>query len=121
QCRDSGPRWMKDQRQVTGLAFASALNIADEQHTLHWAFRWSGLAGRHVDEWFMRGPSEYVSADDVSPICKVSFSADTPVSALAPVVEQLMAPMFAMFRGYEEPSTQVGETLLEVIQRRSKF
>jgi hypothetical protein len=106
---------------VTGLAFASAMNAADEHHMLNWAFRWSGLKDRFVDNWFMIGPSRYIAVEDVSPICRTSFAADTPPTALAPMIAQVMAPMFAMFKGYSEPSTQIDETLAEVIERRSRF
>jgi hypothetical protein len=106
---------------ITGLLFAAAMNVGDEHHSLDWAFRWSGLKGRFVDSWFMVGQSRYVAADNVSPLCRVSFPADTPPTALAPLIGQAMAPMFATFRGYEEPQTQIDETLTEVIERRSQF
>jgi len=106
---------------ATGLAFAGAMGVADENHVLHWAFRWTGLARRLADVWFAGGASNYVAVEDVSPICRVSFSADTPASALAPMIRQATAPMFAMFRGYGVPPQQIDETLSEVIERRSHF
>lgn len=106
---------------ATGLAFAAALGVADEHHVLHWAFRWTGLAGRLVDIWFTGGPSTYVAEEDASPICRISFAADTPAAALAPMIRQATAPMFAMFRGYAVPPQQIDETLAEVIGRRSRF
>jgi hypothetical protein len=48
---------------VTGLLFAAAMDVADEHHSLDWAFRWSGLKGRIVDGWFRGGASGYVAAD----------------------------------------------------------
>jgi hypothetical protein len=51
----------------------------------------------------------------------VTFPADTPPAALGPFIGQAMTPMFATFRGYEEPPNQIDETLAEVIEKRSKF
>jgi hypothetical protein len=106
---------------VTGLEFARMMRVADEGHLLHWAFRWTGLTGRLVDTWFTASPSYYIAEEDTSPICRVSFAADTPAAALASMIRQVIAPMFAMFRGYEVPPQQIDETLAEVIERRSRF
>lgn len=106
---------------ATGLAFANAMGIADEHHVLHWAFRWTGLKGRLVDNWFTAGPSRYIAEEDGSPIAQISFPADTPATALAPMIHKATAPMFAMFRGYAEPRQQIDETLTEVIERRSRI
>jgi hypothetical protein len=106
---------------ITGIAFAAAMGIGDQEHELRWSFRWTGLKGRYVDQWFMIGPSRYVSAEDISPVCRASFPANTAPAALAPTIGQLMEPLFAMFRGYAEPAIQIEETLAEVIERRSKF
>jgi hypothetical protein len=106
---------------LTGLAFASALRVADEEHSLHFAFRWSGLEGRLIDKWFVGSRASYVAAEAVSPACRLTISGDAPPTALASRISEAMRPMFQMFRGYMSPPQQVEETLREVIERRSRF
>ncbi|WP_022678343.1 helix-turn-helix domain-containing protein [Novosphingobium sp. B-7] len=106
---------------LTGLAFAGAMGVADRDHELHWAFRWTGLQGRMVDAWFAGGPSRYVSVEDTSPVCQVSFPADTPATALVPLIEETMAPMFEMFRGYSTQTQQIDEMLTALVERRSQY
>lgn len=126
----ASPRTVLGERQVitdvaevflTGLAFANAMGVADADHELHWAFRWTGLHNRIVDAWFVGGPSRYISAEDTSPVCQVSFPADTPASALVPLIEKAMVPMFEMFRGYSTQAQQIDEMLTALINRRSQY
>ncbi|UIF88795.1 hypothetical protein KAF44_26410 (plasmid) [Cupriavidus necator] len=67
---------------AVGLAFAKALQV-DEQATLRFAFRWSGLKDRELSSW--ADPLRYVSPrktrQDVV-TSTVSVSVDTPLSAL---------------------------------------
>lgn len=106
---------------ITSLAFASALGVADEEHKLMFAFRWSGLAGRLIDRWFLGSRAQYVAEDDVSPVCRLAIAADTPPAALAARIGEALEPLFGAFRGYMEPQQQIEETLTEVIERRSRF
>lgn len=106
---------------ITGLAFASALFVADERHELVLAFRWRGLAGRLIDEWFSGSRADYRAEDDISPICRLTIAADTPQAALAAPIGDVMRPMFEIFRGYMSSQQQIEETLAEVIERRSRY
>lgn len=106
---------------VTVLAFATALGIADEEHNLAFAFRWSGLAGRLIDGWFLGSRAQYVAEDDVSPVCRLTIAGDTPPAALAPRIGEALQPLFETFRGYMEPQQQIEETLAEVIESRSRY
>lgn len=67
-----------------------------------------------------RRPRRYISSDDTSPVYRISFPADTPASALVPLIEETMAPMFEMFRGYSTQAQQIDEMLTALIERRSQ-
>ena len=106
---------------LTGLEFAKTLGVADEVHELNFAFRWSGLDGRIVDDWFLGGPSHYVAVEGISTICTLSIPADRPGASLGADIVHLMKPLFELFRGYQSPPQQAEETLQAMLQRRSPY
>lgn len=106
---------------MTGLAFARALDVADDAHEIRIAFRWTGLKDRLFDTWSMVSANRLVSDEEVSPTSTISFAADTPPNALAPIIAQAVAPLFRMFRGYEVPESRIDETLRQMIERKSPY
>jgi len=106
---------------MTGIAFAQALAVADDAHEVRFAFRWTGLKRRLIDKWFTAARTALVSEEEASAISTVSIPANIPHNALGPAIAQIVGPLFRMFRGYETASTQIEETLRQMIERRSPY
>ncbi len=94
-----------------GLAFARALGCKEEETSLAFAFRWNGLARRQLTSWV--DPGRFFRGRGVSHQNSITTGAivplETPQSAIAPHVEKLVAPLFALFGGMTfEPSVIEG-------------
>jgi hypothetical protein len=105
---------------AVGLAFARALGWEAEGATLALAFRWSKLTGRKLEAWANSGV--YISAyertatDAVTSYVEVPL--DTPLSAIAPVVETVVRQLFVQFGGYQFPSKAIEDWTRKLIERR---
>jgi hypothetical protein len=84
------------------LAFARALGCNEAETSLAFAFRWSGLANRQLTGGFIRGGG---ASHQKSKTTSTIVPLETPQSAIAPHVDKLVAPLFALFGGMVfEPS-----------------
>jgi hypothetical protein len=105
---------------AVGLAFARALGWGAEDTTLAFAFRWSRLTGRKLEPW--ANPGVYISAyeragtDTVTSYVEVPL--DTPLSAIAPVVDAVVRQLFVQFGGYQLPSKAIEDWTRKLIERR---
>ena len=106
---------------LTGIAFAAAMNVGDEHHTLNFGFRWSGLRDRLIDDWFIGTRNQHVAVEEQSRVIQVSFPADTPGASLAPIIADALSPLFEMFRGYATSATQIDDTLRRVLDRTTPY
>ncbi|SDC62270.1 Putative DNA-binding domain-containing protein [Cupriavidus sp. YR651] len=103
---------------AVGLAFAKALQV-NEEATLKFAFRWSGLNNRELTSW--ADPMRYVSSrktrQDVV-VSMVSVPADTPVSALSQHVKTAVQPLYEVFSGFMLPDSVLEDLTQKLIERR---
>lgn len=103
---------------AVGLAFAKALQV-NEQATLKFAFRWSGLSNRELTSW--ADPMRYISArkskQDVV-VSTVSVPADTPMSALSQHVKTAVQPLYEIFSGFMLSDSVLEELTQKLIERR---
>lgn len=105
---------------AVGLSFAKALDWVPDETTLGIAARWSKLKGRTLESW--ANPLAYVSphgeaSDDVA-TSFIQLPLDTPVSAIAPAVEQLVRPLFVLFDGFEMPKPSIEQWVQRLVERR---
>lgn len=105
---------------AVGLAFAKALG-QPEDSKLGFLFKWTKLNGRKLDAWANRGAyfSPGRTAYDAEVTSFVEVPLNTPVSALAPVLSQAIAPLMRSFDGYEV-STQVVEQQMQRLLERAR-
>jgi hypothetical protein len=83
------------------LAFARALGCKEDGTSLAVAIRWKGLEGRYLTSWVQ--PERTFRSGGVSHqdsiTTEVLVPLETPQSALAPYLQKLVAPLFALFGG----------------------
>lgn len=84
-----------------GSHFARSLGCDEKSTNVAFGCRWTGLEGRHLYSWtepdrsfYSAGAAEQdsITTDAVMPL-------ETPPSGFSPVVESLVAPMYALFGG----------------------
>lgn len=102
--------WRVAEAIAVPMAFARAMDLAPEETTLHYAFRWSGLRGRELSSW--TEPAKHVTPGLIcheqvvrSPVIDIPL--DTPISAIAPYVQAATSKLFASFGGFELDATVV--------------
>ena len=105
---------------AVGLAFCkAALGCAPETTTLGFAFKWSNLAGRQLTRW--ADPFDNVGgglAQQNEVTTCVELSLDTPLSAIAPVVERVVQDLFVLFNGASIPTATIEHWVQRLIERR---
>lgn len=105
---------------------AVAINIArangwSKDQKAGFYFQWSGLSGRTISSWanktrfFFNNDTVSNSSDAES---FVEISLDTPDSALAPHVATAVAPLFAMFNGYQMKINLIEDCVSRMVERR---
>jgi hypothetical protein len=86
-------------------------------------FSWSGLKGRRLDSW--ANPTVYVPgggpAQDNEIATFVEMPLETPLSAIAPFVDEATRLLFAAFDGTQIPSNVVDEWSRRLVERRLSF
>lgn len=100
-----------------GLAFALAMKLPTSS-VLHFGFRWTGLRGRCLSARRSYADGD-VAHDDVAHSF-VALAVDTPISAIAPIVQSALRPMLLVFNGYEVSLGSCEEWTREVIERRQR-
>lgn len=105
---------------AVGLAFAKAMGCDQEQCTLQFAFRWSGLQGRELSSWAQ--PSRYVSPgrhayqNQVTVFQRVPLN--TPLSAIGGLLATTLKPLYEVFEGFELSPTVAEELSAWLVERR---
>lgn len=109
----------------TAEAIAVALKMVkglgwDDEARLGMAFKWTNLNGRQLSNWanpivhISRGYESY--EDSVSTF--VQIPANTPISAIAPYVEEATRDLFLTFNGYTLPPQTFEDWTQRLIERR---
>jgi hypothetical protein len=101
------------------LSFAQSMHCDVEATQLAVAFRWTDLVGRFL--LADGGPYQYCSAAAAVPPEVTSTAIiplEVPNTALAPWVEQLVRPLFAVFGGAEITRRVIDEITREKIETR---
>ena len=114
--------WRVAEAIAVPLAFARAMGFDEEKTTMVYAFRWSGLRGRHLSSW--TGPARSVrvrqeSRQDVVESPPLAVPLDTPASALGPFVREATADLLAAFGGFE-PGSDVTEGIVDKVMSRGR-
>ncbi len=107
-------------------AIAAGINIAratgwGSEDRAGFAFRWTSLAGRRLRAWanplrsfgWTSGASATETAESLTEI-----PLDTPHLAIAPYVARVVAPLFAVFGGYEVAMPIIEEAVGQLVERR---
>lgn len=105
---------------AVGLAFAKALGFKEDTTRLGFAFRWSKLSKRELISWanpIIPITGGHVAHDDEITMF-TELSLYTPVSAIAPFVEQATQDLFALFNGYKMPTEAVEYWSRRLVERR---
>ncbi|MBI4092469.1 MAG: ATP-binding protein [Candidatus Kerfeldbacteria bacterium] len=100
---------------AVGIAYAKAMGCDPENTVLAFAFRWTRLRGRELTSWVK--PERHISGgrhayqDEV--LTCVNIPLDTPLSAIAEFVDQVLQPLFEVFDGFS-----LGKNVIEDLTRR---
>ena len=104
---------------AVGIALSKALGWSPQETRLGFAFHWRRLKDRVLSRWAdPYGGFEGGKVYDDEIATFVEFSLDTPLSAIAPVVEQATQDLFAAFNGYSVSSAVVEDWVKRLIERR---
>ncbi|MFB0488384.1 hypothetical protein ABIE45_000970 [Methylobacterium sp. OAE515] len=107
---------------IAGLSFAKLSEHILPDVELALSFRWTGLRHRSLSAWgssiAMFGPSRYVAEDDAVD-ATITISGDTPYSALAPYITNVMAQVVSVFNGYTFKEVFSENALKRVLSRES--
>ncbi|MGB8898855.1 MAG: hypothetical protein WCC90_06245 [Methylocella sp.] len=103
---------------AVGLSIVKGLRW-DAGARLGFAFRWAKLNRRQLASWanplVTVRPGHKAYSDDVTTYIEVPL--DTPVSAIAPFVEEATRELFALFDGYAMPSGAVEHWTKKLVER----
>lgn len=106
---------------AVGISITRALMEEDrEPRRLGFAFQWTGLAGRHLTPWanpmmFMMG-SPQAHDNEVSTFAELA--SDTPISSIAPFVDEATRDLFATFQGERIPLNVIEDWTSQLVERR---
>lgn len=104
---------------AVGITFAKELGWSVEQTRLGFAFRWQGLAGRELSQWSdPYGGIDWGKAHDNQITTYTEMSLDTPISAVAPFVEQATRDLFVLFNGHVLSAGVIEDRVQRLIERR---
>lgn len=104
---------------LTGLAFARALACDPESTSLGFAFRWTGLRGRHLTSLSVQRfpdlsflPTD--SANDDTQNSFITVPLETAPNAVALLVGEVLRPLLAAFNGYTMDPNLIEHIISEV-------
>jgi hypothetical protein len=104
---------------VVGITFAKALGWTNEQTLLGFAFQWCGLSGRELSQWSdPYGGVDWGRAHDDRITTYTEMSLDTPISAIAPFVDQATRDLFILFNGHTLTAGAIEDRVKRLIERR---
>ncbi|MBR8186574.1 transcriptional regulator [Burkholderia ambifaria] len=109
---------------AVGLAFAKAMGCSEDNCTLEFAFRWSGLSGRELIAWYDRrggviSPSRTAQQDTITLFQSVPLS--TPLSAIGGLLARSLQPLYALFKGFELGSKIIEDKSRLLVERKADF
>jgi len=108
---------------AVGLAFAKAMGCQEDDCTLKFAFRWSGLRGRELVSWYGRGgiisPGRKAHQDTITLYQSVPLS--TPLSAIGGLLAQSLQPLYALFNGFELSAKVIEDKSTQLVERKANF
>jgi len=101
-----------------GTYFARALGAADESTFIGFACRFTGLEGRVLQSW--SSPDRLLRSRSTAVQDAITTTAVLPLesASLVPTVEQLIAPVLALFDGTKLHTSVIEGIVSEVINRR---
>ncbi|QYD70858.1 ATP-binding protein [Paraburkholderia edwinii] len=108
---------------AVGLAFAKAMGCQEDDCTLEFAFRWSGLRGRELISWYSRSgiisPGRTAHQDTITLYQSVPLS--TPLSAIGGLLAKTLPPLYALFKGFELSSKVIEDKSTQLVERKANF
>lgn len=106
--------------EVIAVGISEARALGGDDATLGFAFRWTGLKMRELISWanpLASGyPGDMAHQDVVETFIEVPGR--TPLSAIAPYVDQATRDLFLAFRGRNIPQAAIEEWTRRLIERR---
>jgi hypothetical protein len=105
---------------AVGLTVVKGIGWSVQETTLGFGFRWTKLSGRELSSWAnpLVGVLPNHIAEDDSAESFVELPLDTPVSAIAPYVGQVVNDLFSAFAGYQMQQEAIEEWVKRLIERR---
>lgn len=108
---------------AVGLAFAKAMGCAEDNCTLEFAFRWSGLRDRELNSWTYPGryisPGRKAYQDEITLYQSVPLS--TPPSAIGGLLTSMLSPLYALFNGFVLGPQTIEELSAQLVERRASI
>jgi hypothetical protein len=109
---------------AVGLVFAKAMGCQEDDCTLEFAFRWSGLRGRELVSWYdgrggIISPGRRAHQDAITLYQSVPLS--TPLSAIGGLLAQSLQPLYAVFAGFELSSKVIEDKSTQLVERKANF
>jgi hypothetical protein len=103
-----------------GMSFARTLKYTEENTAVNFAFRWRGLAGRHLSSWVEPLRSIYSGSPSKQDVLvqAISVPLETPESSTTQHVEAVVSPLFACFGGYVVDTRVIDEIVRQTLGRR---
>jgi hypothetical protein len=104
---------------AVGIAFAKALDWNPEKTRLGFAFKWKGLAGRNLSRWAdPYGGIDWGQSHDDEVTTFTELSLDTPISAIAPFVDEATRDLFVLFNGHVLTPGVIEDWVRRLIERK---
>lgn len=109
---------------AVGLAYAKAMGCPEDECTLEFAFRWSGLSGRELIAWYDRrggviSPGRTAHQDIVTLHQSVPLS--TPLSAIGSLLAQSLQPLYELFKGFRLGAKVIEDKSALLVERKANF
>lgn len=105
---------------AVGQAFARSLGCSDDQTTLRFIFRWTGLKDRKMSAW--SSPARRFLTGGASRQDEVSSSVNVPLSANREIIinatHSAILPLSRLFGGYEIKEPVVREFVTRLLDRK---
>lgn len=105
---------------AVGLAFGKALGFDQEGTRLGFAFKWTGIANRHLVRWAdtFRDSIAYDPSHEDTIATFTEVPLDTAPQAIAPFVDAATRQLFAAFGGHRIPLSHLEDRVTQLISRK---
>jgi len=106
---------------AVGIAMVRSLLGSDEPpRQLGFAFLWTGLSGRELISWanpmMLMVPTHAAHENEM--ITFIDLPSDTPVSSIAPLVDEATRELFALFGGTRITYSVIEDLIVRMVERR---